>query len=294
MNLTIERVSKRYKDKWALKDFSTELSNGVYGLLGPNGSGKTTLMKIIVDILRPTNGRILLDGRDIHVLGDRYRDLLGYLPQEFGLYKNFTARRFLMYIAALKGIEKHDAEVKVEEVLELVNLKSESRRKIATFSGGMKQRLGIAQAMLNDPQILILDEPTAGLDPKERIRFRNLISEISGDRIILISTHIVSDIEYIASDTLLIKEGCLIRKGSPQSILNDIKGKVWVSKIQEDVLESLKEKYKLGSIRRTDDGMIEARIISDRKPLPDSVQVEPRFEDVYLYYFDSEVLDIKK
>ncbi|KLU62375.1 putative ABC transporter ATP-binding protein YxlF [Peptococcaceae bacterium CEB3] len=288
MNLTIEKVAKRYKDKWAVKDFSTELESGVYGLLGPNGSGKTTLMRILVDILRPTSGRILLDGQDIHVLGDRYRDLLGYLPQDLGFYKNFNARRFLMYIAALKGIPKKEAVKKVDEVLERVNLKEESHRKIGTFSGGMRQRLGIAQAILNDPEIMILDEPTAGLDPRERIRFRNLISELSGRRIVFLSTHIVADIEYIATDTLLMKEGCLIKRGTPSDMTREIRGKVWQMEVPAEVLEEIKDQYKVGSTRRRESGMIEARIISDHKPLPEALSVEPGFEDMYLYYFDRE------
>lgn len=256
MELVIENIKKRYGVKWAIRDFNAKLDCGVYGLLGPNGSGKTTLMRIMVDILKPTNGRILLDGTDIHILDDEYRDLLGYLPQDFGFYSNFTAKRFLMYISALKGIEKNDAMKKTDEVLELVNLKDEAKRKIRTFSGGMRQRLGIAQAILNDPHILILDEPTAGLDPKERIRFRNLISEISKDCIVFLSTHIVSDIDYIANDTLLMKEGCLIKRGSPKELIKAIRGKVWKSYASEDAIEKIKDEYKVGSLRRNDDGMI--------------------------------------
>jgi ABC-2 type transport system ATP-binding protein len=287
LKLVIEGISKRYKDKWAVRNFSVELTSGVYGLLGPNGSGKTTLLRMMVDILKPTNGRILLDGRDIQVLDDRYRDLLGYLPQEFGLYTNFTAHRFLMYIAALKGIERDQAEQRVDDVLQLVNLQEERKRKIGTFSGGMKQRLGIAQAILNDPHILILDEPTAGLDPKERIRFRNLISEISGDRIVVFSTHIVSDIEYIAREVMLIKEGFLLKKDTPTKILQELEGKVWQVEIPESALYDIKQKYKMGNIRRKQEG-IEVRIISKEKPFPSAVQIEPGMEDIYLYYFDEE------
>ncbi len=287
MKLAIEGISKRYKDKWAVKDFSVELTSGVYGLLGPNGSGKTTLLRMMVDILKPTSGRILLDGRDIHLLDDRYRDLLGYLPQEFGFYRNFTAHRFLMYIAALKGIEKKQAGKRVEDVLQMVNLQEERKRKIGAFSGGMKQRLGIAQAILNDPHILILDEPTAGLDPKERIRFRNLLSEISGDRIVIFSTHIVSDIEHIAREVILIKKGFLLKKDTPTNILQEIEGKVWQVEIPEAALNDIKQKNKVGNIRRKQE-KIEVRLISAKKPLPGAVQVEPGIEDIYLYYFDEE------
>src|SRR5690625_529273 len=186
LKLAIENVSKEYKEKKAVNQFSAELSVGVYALLGPNGSGKTTLMRMLAGLLKPTTGRILLNHQDITVMDEDYRDILGYLPQEYGMYNNFTAERFLMYFASLKGLDKKKAIKKVDEVLALVNLDQDRKRKTGKFSGGMKRRLGIAQALLNDPQVLIVDEPTAGLDPKERIRFRNLLSEISGDRIVLL------------------------------------------------------------------------------------------------------------
>lgn len=285
LELTIEKISKNYDDKFALKDFSTTLNPGVYGLLGPNGAGKTTLMRIVVDILKPSSGRVLLNGQDIKTMGNSYRDILGYLPQNLGVYKNFTAERFLMYIAALKGLDRKEAKEKVVEMLELVNLKDVNKKKLGGFSGGMKQRVGIAQALLNDPKILVLDEPTAGLDPKERIRFRNLISKISKDKIVILSTHIVSDIEYAAKEVMLIKEGKLILKDNPNNILKTLEKQVWSAKVDENELSILQQNYKVGNITRTMDS-IEIRIVSDKKPLPNAKEEIPRFEDVYLYYFD--------
>lgn len=288
MILTIDNITKEYKDVVAVDNFYAELNEGVYGLLGPNGSGKTTLMRIMADILKPTEGIILYDGCDISSIGDDYRGVLGYLPQNFGFYKNFSAWMFLMYIASLKGIDKSQAKKRVNELLDIVNLSDDRDRKVGTFSGGMKQRLGIAQALLNDPKVLILDEPTSGLDPRERIRFRNMISQISGDRIVILSTHIVSDIEYIAKEVMLIKNGQLVKKDMPDNILNEMSGRVWSAMVPEDALLKLQEKYRIGNIIRRIDG-IEVRIISDEKPLLNSVPESPRLEDMYLYYFDEEV-----
>ncbi|MCM3342843.1 ABC transporter ATP-binding protein [Paenibacillus sp. MER TA 81-3] len=290
MKLTIQDISKQYKDKWAISHFSAELSNGVYGLLGPNGAGKTTLMRMLADILQPTAGNILLDGEDIRTMGDGYRDLLGYLPQHCGFYKQFTAHRFLMYIASLKGQEKKYALAKVDEMLHLVGLADHANRKIKSFSGGMRRRLGIAQALLNDPKVLILDEPTAGLDPKERIRFRNILSELSGDRIVLLSTHIVSDIEYVAKEVLLMNEGQLLKQDRLVTLLEQLKGMVWKAMIDESQLSSLKRHYKVGNILRQPSG-IEVRILSKEQPLPSAHTETPGLEDLYLYYFNEELAE---
>lgn len=220
MELVLDRVSKQYKNKIAVDRITLGLRPGVIGLLGANGAGKTTLMRMICGILRPTSGMITFDGLDVSE--EDYRDVLGYLPQDFGYYPNFTGRKFLEYMSALKGIDKKTAERKCDKLLKLVNLEDVQNKKIKTYSGGMKQRLGIAQAMLNDPQILVLDEPTAGLDPKERVRFRNLIAELGNDRIVILSTHIVSDVEQIADRILMIKEGQLIYDGNTEAIGEDL------------------------------------------------------------------------
>lgn len=226
MELKAIQLTKQYGSKTAVNHLNLSLSNGVYGLLGANGAGKTTLMRLLCDIQTPTSGKITLDGKNISVLGEKYRNLLGYLPQQFGYYPDFTAWDFLMYVAALKGLSEKQAHKKATELLEAVDLAEKRNLKIKTFSGGMKQRLGIAQAMLNNPRILILDEPTAGLDPKERVRFRNLISAFSKDRIVILSTHIVSDVEFIAEDIIMMKDGQILHFGKTQEITTEIDGQV--------------------------------------------------------------------
>lgn len=284
MKLTIENLSKEFRGNLAVHNLQAELTEGVYGLLGPNGSGKTTLLRIITGILKPSRGRVLVDGQDIAVLGDKYRDMLGYLPQEFGVYRNFSAKRFLAYIASLKAINKEQIEDRVEETLKLVNLWEDRDKKLSKFSGGMKRRIGIAQALLNDSKVLILDEPTAGLDPKERARLRNIISELSINRIVLFSTHIVSDIEYIAKEVMLIKQGGLIKKDDPRTIMKEIEGKVWTANVPEDSLEDLQKRFCVGNIMRRPDG-VEVRVIADEKPILNAQIAVPRLEDIYLYYF---------
>ena len=288
MILTINKVSKQFKDKIAVKDFTTELSSGIYGLLGPNGAGKTTIMRILADVSRPSSGEILVDGKNKDDLGPEYRNLLGYLPQNVGFYKNFTAEEFLYYVSALKGIDKKYAKLKIDELLKFVNLEKEKKKKIGKFSGGMKQRLGIAQALLNDPKILILDEPTAGLDPNERIRFKNLIADISKDKIVILSTHITSDIEFIANEILVMKNGLLVDKLTTDEMLEILRGKVYSLKIEENKLYDIRQKFKVSNLIREDKYVV-ARIVGDKKPIIDGAictYEEPNLEDVFLYYFD--------
>ncbi|ADU26109.1 ABC transporter ATP-binding protein [Ethanoligenens harbinense] len=289
MELKIENLSKQYKKRWAVNNFSISIGEGVYGLLGPNGAGKSTLMRMLVDILKPTSGRVLLDNQDIHQMGDSYRDVIGYLPQNFGVYKNFTAHRFLLYLASLKGISRREAEPKIDHLLKFVNLEEMKSKKIHTFSGGMKQRLGIAQALLNDPAILILDEPTTGLDPNERIRFRNLLSELSSNKIVLLSTHIVSDVEYIAKDVIVMKKGQLLRQAPSAELIDEMQGKVWKVKVTESRLMELKQQYVIGNILRHKHD-VEVKIIADEAPEPGAISTEPDLEDYYLYHFGEEAI----
>ena len=241
MELTIDRLTKQYKNKIAVDRFSLNLKEGIYGLLGANGAGKTTLMRMLCDIQKPTSGQIKYNGKDIKSLGENYREILGYLPQDFGYYPDFTAYDFLMYVSALKGLTKETAKIRVNDLLKTVDLEDVKKQKIRTFSGGMKQRLGIAQAVLNNPKILILDEPTAGLDPKERVKFRNLISSFSRDKIVILSTHIVSDIEYIADEIIVMKSGNKLLEGTPDELLNEFKNKK-TSKEAKEILESYRKK----------------------------------------------------
>ncbi|WMJ81681.1 ABC transporter ATP-binding protein [Clostridium sp. MB40-C1] len=288
MKLKIDNLTKKYSDKIAIKDFSIEMTEGVYGLLGPNGAGKTTLMRMISDVLNPTSGQILVNNVDKNDLGENYRELLGYLPQDMGYYKNFTAERFLKYVAALKDLNKKIAKERIEELLSVVGLTDYRNKKVGKFSGGMRQRLGIAQALLNNPKILILDEPTAGLDPKERIRFRNLISDISKDRIIILSTHIVGDIEYIAKQVILIKEGQLIKSSMGDILLKEMEGKVWKVELEEKDIAKYEDTYQVVNIMRKKD-KVQLRILSTYKPGENAIDVEPNFEDMYMYYFNEKI-----
>ena len=286
MELTINDLSKEYGRKKAVNHFSAKLTNGVYGLLGANGAGKTTLMRIICDVQTETKGAIFFNGKNIHDLGEKYRNILGYLPQNFGYYPNFTAYKFLMYISAIKGLPPKKAHNRTMELLQVVDLLTQKNEKIKTFSGGMKQRLGIAQALLNDPRILILDEPTAGLDPKERIRIRNLISDLSEDRIVLIATHVVSDIEFISKEILLMKNGRLVDQDSPENLQKRIYGHVYELCISQDELAEVKKEYEISNLFRRD-GEIIVRVIADKCPVKyDAVKVSPTLEDVYLYEFE--------
>ncbi len=288
MELKTHELTKRYGPKIAVNHLNLTLHSGVYGLLGANGAGKTTLMRLLCDIQTPTSGRITLDGKNISFLGEKYRNLLGYLPQNFGYYPDFTAWDFLLYVAALKGLSEKQAKKKATELLEAVGLLKEQDRKIKTFSGGMKQRLGIAQAMLNDPRILILDEPTAGLDPKERVRFRNLISSFSKDRVVILSTHIVSDVEYIAEEIIMMKSGTILHFGRPQEITAEIDGQVWECQVPTDRAERYGEALNISNLRNLENNKTVLRVISEKQPVQNAVQVQPTLEDLYLYYFKGE------
>lgn len=285
MELKVTQLTKQYGLKTAVDHLDITLSNGVYGLLGANGAGKTTLMRLLCNIQTPTFGKITLDGKDISVLGERYRNLLGYLPQHFRYYPDFTAWDFLMYVATLKGLSEKQAKNKTSELLEAVDLSKEGHHKIKTFSGGMKQRLGIAQAMLNNPRILILDEPTAGLDPKERVRFRNLISAFSKDRIVILSTHIVSDVEFIAEEIIMMKAGRVLHFGRPQEITEEIEGYVWECMVPTRYAEQYSGTLNVSNLRNIENECTVLRVISESKPMENAVQVKPTLEDLYLFYF---------
>ncbi|MBU3091227.1 ABC transporter ATP-binding protein [Clostridium sp. CF011] len=287
--LEIRNLTKSFGKKNANNNITLTLENGVYGLLGPNGAGKTTLMKQIVTLIKPTSGEIIYNGKSIYDKEDEYRNIIGYLPQEFGAYKNFTAKQFLKYVAALKGIDKNKASKKIDELLNLVGLYEVRNKAVGKFSGGMKRRVGIAQVLLNDPKIVVLDEPTAGLDPQERARFRNLIADISKEKIIILSTHIISDIEAVARETIMIKNGSVIIKGSHKDILTGMKGKVYkITTDKENEVMDIQRDYKVVNLQRGAD-VTELRVVSDKMPLYASAQsIEPRFEDVYMFYFELE------
>ena len=284
MNITFNNISKQYKGKYVLNNFTSELENGVYGLLGTNGAGKTTLINIFVGILKSDGGQILMNGSDVRNLGVDFLSHIGYLPQYPQFYKNFEVMEFLMYMCVLKDIPAASGRKRAEELLEIVNLSNAAKAKIGTLSGGMRQRVGIAQAMLNEPDILVLDEPTAGLDPQERIRFRNLITKFSENRIVLLATHIVSDIEFIANQVILLKDGQLIKQDTPAALINGMNGKVWrVSATDQTVDEKLRQLRISNMIREHDE--IRMRVIDDKKPDVSAVNVQGNLEDVFLYYF---------
>lgn len=282
MQLTTRQLTKRYKNKLALDHVTMNLASGIHGILGPNGSGKTTLLRMLVDTLEPSEGAVYFDDVPIKKLQENYRDKLGYLPQQFGYYPEFTAYRFLLYIASCKGLCKQDGKTAALRWLKEMRLLDVKDKKIKTFSGGMKQRLGIAQAMLNNPDILILDEPTAGLDVQERIRFKKILNDLAKDRILIISTHIVSDIESIADSILVIKEGKLLYQSLPDECLEQIQSKVWEFDCPEYELDT--SGYIPHSLK-TNGRTIHVRCISEQKPYLTAVCVEPNLEDFYLYVF---------
>lgn len=288
MELTFDRLTKEYGAKIAVDRVSAALGPGVHGLLGANGAGKTTLMRMACGVLRPTSGEVRFDATPIERMGGDYRALLGYLPQDFGYYPEFTALDFMEYMAALKGIARRAARERSLELLSAVGLAGEERRRIRTFSGGMKQRLGIAQAVLNDPAVLVLDEPTAGLDPKERVRFRNLIAGFAQDKVVLLSTHIVSDVESIADRILVMRSGAFVMEGNPSDLLEAVRGKVWEVEVSSREAESLSARLAVANARYGEGGRSLVRYVSDEPAVPGSVPADPTLEDLYLYVFRDE------
>lgn len=284
MELQMVNLTKRFGDFTAVDNMNLRITNGVYGLLGVNGAGKTTLMRMICTLLTPTSGQILCDGKDILKMEGEYRNLLGYLPQEFGFYPEFSVKDYLLYIACLKGVRPVVAKKRVKELLSQVGLSKAAGKKMKKLSGGMKRRVGIAQAILNNPKILILDEPTAGLDPTERVRFRNLISELSKERIVILSTHIVSDVEYIANEIWLMKNGRLMQQGSLSDVLDSMPEKVWSLAVSQEEAAKLMKEHKVSNMKTDRDG-VELRIISAQTPSAYAEVVQPNLEDVFLYYF---------
>jgi ABC-2 type transport system ATP-binding protein len=289
MKLVMDQVGKRYHhDFWGLRDFTLDLNSGILGLLGPNGAGKSTLMRILATITKPTEGIVTWNGVNISRQPDTLRAVVGYLPQDFGVYPNLTAREFLEYMAAIKGLSGSVARRRIEELLEVVNLVEARNRPLKGFSGGMKQRVGIAQALLNDPELLIVDEPTVGLDPEERVRFRNLLSDLAGERIVILSTHIVSDVEATATDIVLIHKGRLLIHASPEDLLRWVEGRVWEWIVPASALSELRERYVISNTLRRSNG-IHLRIVSDTVPGPGAIQVTtPSLEDAYLYFIARE------
>ena len=283
LSLCIEGVGKQYTSQnWGLRGFDLEVGPGVIGLLGPNGAGKSTLMRMLATITQPSEGTIKWNGVDIVRSPDTLRATLGYLPQDFGIYPHLSGLEFLEYIAAIKGLDGEAARRRIDELLVVVNLVDAARRPLGSYSGGMKQRVGIAQALLNDPQLLIVDEPTAGLDPEERVRFRNLLSDLSGERIIFLSTHIVSDVEATATEIVVINKGRKLSHTVPEKLLQTLDGKVWQWIVPSDALPALKQKHIISGTVRRQDG-VQVRAVSDTPPAAEAQRLTPSLEDVYLY-----------
>lgn len=290
MKLILDNLTKEFGDFTAVDHINLSMTNGVYGLLGVNGAGKTTLMRMLCTLLKPTSGNIYCNGKDIFKMDSEYRNLLGYLPQDFGFYPEFTVKDYLLYISSIKGIRPVVAKKRTNELIGKVGLTKVANKKLKKLSGGMKRRAGIAQAMLNNPKILILDEPTAGLDPNERIRFRNLISELSEERMVLLSTHIVSDVEYIANEILLMKDGTIVNEGTLDEIIYSMPEKVWICPVPQSMVSAMTKKYKVSNMK-TNQHEVELRIISVEKPCETAVYAPPTLEDVFLYYFGEKVGD---
>jgi ABC-2 type transport system ATP-binding protein len=281
IKLEMHNLGKAYKGVQALQDFNLKLTPGILGLLGPNGAGKSTLMRMLATITKPSQGTILWNGQDVVKDPEGLRSVLGYLPQDFGVYPNLSAQEFLEYMAAIKGMSGEEARRRISDLLDLVNLREAARRPLGGYSGGMRQRVGIAQALLNNPQLLIVDEPTVGLDPEERVRFRNLLSDLSGERIVILSTHIVSDVESTATDIAILHKGHLKVRAQPEQLLKQMEGSVWEWTISSQDLPALKQQFLVsGTIRRMEG--VEVRVVSQAQPSAQAKPVTPTLEDVYL------------
>lgn len=285
IKLQFEQITKNYKDKKVLKGISVTMGTGVYGLLGPNGAGKTTMIRIMADVLRPSNGRVLYGGKDIHTIGDDYRAQIGYLPQDISFYGDFTGKDYLEYSASLKGMEKAYAKKRIEELMHNVGLQDDMNRHCSAYSGGMQRRLGIAQALLDNPEILILDEPTSGLDPHERIKFRNIISAYSKDRLVLLSTHIVSDVEHIATQIMMMEYGVIQHTHVSEEYIKMIENCVWLVEMPAEQLVEYQNNAIISNVIAKGDCM-EVRVIDESKPVGNAVQTVPNLEDAYLYIFN--------
>lgn len=291
MELCIEHITKKFRDIVAVDDISLRITPGVWGLLGANGAGKTTLMRMIAGIMKPSSGKILYDGIPINQLKEKYRDVFGYLPQELGFYPEFTVKDYLEYVSVLKGLDAKESKCRIHELMERLTLSAVRNKKIAKLSGGMKRRVGIAQALLNDPEILILDEPTSGLDPGERVHFRNLLSEFAHDRIVLISTHIVPDVEYIANQNAVMKEGRLIAKGTTEELVKIIDKKVWTARIPMACLPEYEHKLQIVNLRNEEKNQIAIRYLAEEPCTDNSQPATPHLEDLYLWMFPRETAD---
>lgn len=284
MELSLNSLTKQYDALTVVKDLNLTMTSGVYGLLGVNGAGKTTLMRMICTLIRPSRGNITCDGKDIFEMEGNYRRQLGYLPQDFGYYPDLTVFDYMMYIASIKGLKPAFAKSQTNSLLEQVGMKKASKLKMRKLSGGMLRRVGIAQAMLNDPKILILDEPTAGLDPNERIRFRNLISELADDRLVLLSTHIVSDVEFIANEIILMNKGEFFFTGTAEDIVSSIGKEVWTCTVPRQEVDEYLKRYLVANVKTAPQG-VELRILSDHPPVLDARQEQATLEDAFLFYF---------
>ena len=282
MDLEIDDLGKQYGQHWALREFSVKLEAGLVGLVGPNGAGKTTLMRLIASLIPASQGRICWNGQELSRHGRELRQVLGYLPQEFGVYPDFTARQFLEYLATMKGLAKAARHLRVKQVLELVNLEEVADRKLKTFSGGMKQRVGIAQALLNDPLLLIVDEPTVGLDPAERVHFRTLLSSLTAQRLVILSTHIIADIEAVAGRLLILNRGRLLADTTPETLLAEALGQVWTITTNQDTAKALQSSHQVSAMVAQPGGKLQLRLIGASCPHPQAQAVEPGLEEAYL------------